>query len=176
MRDILNNENEGRAQHKRDLQKNHNATYREKVKDLKNFVNEETKTEIVAVDTKWNKELQKVEKVPRTKDEIYLNKINNQYNKLLTRVTKEVAYYLKTDVNDRSDVAITRNKKVLTSIKDLVLVVKNVKELKNTLSDDTRLKVAPAMQEEGVIALREAKEALILAGFDTHRNTRLSNL
>jgi len=174
MRDILNNE--GRAQHKRDLQKNHNATYREKVKDLKNFVKEETKTEIVAVDTKWNKELQKVEKVHRTKDEIYLNKINNQYNKLLTRVTKEVAFYLKTDVNDRSDEAITRNKKVLTSIKDLVTVVRNVKELKTTLSDEQGLKVAPAIQEEGVIALRAAKEALILAGYNKDKNTRLVSL
>jgi len=176
MRDILNNENEDKAQRKRDQQKNHNTTYQKKLKDLKTFVNEETKKEICPVDTKWNKDLQKTEKVHRTKDEVYLNKVNNQYNKLLSRVTKEVAYYLKTDVNDRSDEALNRNKKVLSSIKDLVQVVKNIKELKTTLSDDQRLKVAPSIQAEGVIALQQAKEALVLAGFDSKRQNSLYRL
>lgn len=111
----------------------------------------------------WDSKQEKPVKL--SKDLIQYNKVCTQYNKLLTRVTKEIQYFLKTNVNDRSDETLARNKKALHTVKELVTVIKAMKELKDTLSDKHLVTAIPQIQEESIKALEDAKIALKMVGY-----------
>jgi len=137
---------------------------------------EERKIQLVAKDSDptelarivWDKDQKKPVKVNR--DQAHVNKVAAQYNKLLTRVTKEVAFFLKTDVDDRSEATLRKGKLALATIKDLVNVIKSMKELKNTLSDEHEANPIQSVQDEELLALTEAKEALAMVGYGVTPN------
>ena len=134
-------------------------------------VKDENKTQVLAkvtdptemAETYWDKEQKKHKQVPR--DHQRINKVNAQYTKLLNRVIKEVGFYLKTDVNDRSRGAIATNKQILRGVKELVTVITAVKELKDILSNEKDIKPIQHIEEEQLLQLEEAKQALMMVGF-----------